>query len=360
MKKRSKEYIDRIVAMYTSGMGIKEIAKLENKVPKTIQTILKSENVELRSRKGEIRVDEEYIHQIISLYDEGKTFKEIGNMLGKSEKTISYHYKKHRGEGRPLECIAESDYSKLISLFEEGKSDDELSKIFNCSVSSIRRYRSKLDLSRISTFSSQEHKLSELQKQFIYGSLLGDMNLSNPTMNRCVNSRLTIVHSVKQEELFMEKVKLLEGFMGAYKKYTPSPDKRTNKIYETYRGSSKSHPEFTSIYNSLYKNGLKTITPEFLDKITHPIALAYWFMDDGTYGGTLSTNCFSEKEVNIVIDWLLNKWGIVATKQKNKSNFVIHISSKSRLDFETIIFPYMIPSMYYKLEYLEKFKAESV
>lgn len=33
---------------------------------------------------------------------------------------------------------------------------------------------------------------------------------------------------------------------------------------------------------------------------------------------------------------------------------------KSRLDFERLIFPYMLPSMYYKLKYLDVLQAESV
>lgn len=80
----------------------------------------------------------------------------------------------------------------------------------------------------------------------------------------------------------MEKVKILKEFMGNYKLSIPSLDKRTGKIYETWRGNSKAHPVFTNIYNELYINNVKKLTKSFLDTITHPIALAYWFMDDGT------------------------------------------------------------------------------
>lgn len=94
--------------------------------------------------------------------------------------------------------------------------------------------------------------------------------------------------------------------------------------------------------------------------INHPVALAYWFMDDGSSNGTISTNCFSESEVELLIDWLYEKWKIKATKQKNLKKFVLHISTKSRLDFEFLIFPYIIPSMYYKLKNLQILQAESV
>ena len=48
------------------------------------------------------------------------------------------------------------------------------------------------------------------------------------------------------------------------------------------------------------------------------------------------------------------KWNIDCSKQKNKSNFIIHILEHSRLDFEQLIFPYVVSSMYYKLKYLSK------
>ena len=75
-------------------------------------------------------------------------------------------------------------------------------------------------------------------------------------------------------------------------------------------------------------------------------------MDDGTKRGTIATNCFSEKEVDLLIEWMKEKWNIICTKQKNLKNFVLHISAKSRLDFEKLIFPYVVPSMYYKLEHI--------
>ena len=83
-------------------------------------------------------------------------------------------------------------------------------------------------------------------------------------------------------------------------------------------------------------------------------------MDDGTENGSISTNCFSTNEVDLLINWMYNKWGILCTKQKNQNNYVLHISQKDRLKFEELIFPYIIPSMYYKLRFLDVLKTESV
>lgn len=148
--------------------------------------------------------------------------------------------------------------------------------------------------------------------------------------------------------------------MGSYKLFTPKPDKRTGKIYKSWRGNSKAHKVFTDIYNLLYPSGIKTITQEYLDRINNPIALAFQFMDDGYTVGSMATNCFSEQEVDLLISWMKEKWNIKCNKQQQLNNFIIYFPQESRYDFEQLIFPYMIPSMYYKFKFLDVLKAESV
>lgn len=238
--------------------------------------------------------------QIKSLHDSGYTCKQIAETIKKHKNTVRFHLK-----------------SLGLNINKETR-----------------------------WFSQTKQNLSLLQEQMILGSLLGDMSLKKSGKN----ARLCLVHSYKQKELFLQKVKILDVFMGSWRQ-KDSYDKRTQKIYSQYRGNSKTHNVFTQIYNILYINKCKTISQKYLDLINHPIALAYWFMDDGTNRGTFATNCFSEQEVNLLVTWLKEKWGIIATKQKNLTQFVIHISAKSRKLFENLIKPYVIPSMEYKLLY---------
>ena len=233
-------------------------------------------------------------------------------------------------EIRPTKKINQEEFEKL---WEEGKSDEEIAEYFGVSVLTIRTFRTKGKnagkFNIIKNFSQEEHSLSEEQEQMILGSLLGDMNLSVPRVNRQVNSRLAIVQSDKQEELFMKKVEILGEFMGSYKLYIAPPDKRTGNIYKAWRGNSKAHKVFTDIYHLLYPDGVKTLTKEYLDKINNPIALAYWFMDDGCKDGLLATNCFSEKEVDLLKQWLNEKWDIKSNKQHQLSNFILYPSKIS-------------------------------
>lgn len=184
----------------------------------------------------------------------------------------------------------------------------------------------------------------------VLGSLLGDLNLRKPKNG--TNCNLALVHCIAQKELFMKKVEILGEFMGAYKIANKTPDKRTGKVYLGYRGHSKSHPVFNNIYNILYPNNKKTITQEYLDMIHHPIALAYWFMDDGSSNGVIATNSFSLEECKMLQKMLLNKFNIYTTIQKNKESQVVYILSESRKEFDDLVRPYIVDSMKYKLRYL--------
>ena len=293
---------------------------------------------------------ENYKKEIKRPYLEGYSTTEIGSLLGKSGRTISYHLNKMGIKIRKSKKIDQQMFEKL---WEEGKTDSEIADFFKVKETTVKTFRTKGENSgkfKITRhFSQEEHHLSEIQKQFIYGSLLGDLNIQ--FSKNCKNARLMLVHCEAQQDLFDKKREILGEFMGSYRLYIPKPDPRTGKIYKSWRGQSKAHKEFNTIYKKFYPNG-KVLTKENLELINHPIALAFWFMDDGTKRGTIATNCFSEKEVDLLIDWMKNKWNILCTKQKNLKNFVLHISAKSRLNFEKLIFPYVVPSIYYKLEYI--------
>lgn len=342
---------------------IKEIAEImncdRNVITRRLQKLGLKEGKSYKKPKEKVDKLSDKKELIKSLYLEGKTCKEIGEIVNLSEKTVSYHLKNLGIEKRSQKKINQEDFERL---WNEGKSDLEIAEFFGVKESTIKTYRTRGKNSgkftRNDYFSEKDLQLSNEQEQFILGSLLGDLSIN--LTEQMKNAKLCLVHSVKQEELFMKKVEILGEFMGNYKLYTPNPDKRTGKIYQTWRGNSKSHKVFTSIYDLLYPHGVKIITQEYLDRINNPIALAFWFMDDGTYQGSIATNCFKEIEIDLLISWMSDKWNIICTKHKHLDNFILYISQKSRLDFERLIFPYMIPSMYYKLKFLDILKAESV
>ena len=293
-------------------------------------------------------ITEEQKQLIKKLYvEDGLSMKEIGERIGLNYRTVSYHLKNMEIKTRPKNKI---DDNKFVELWNQNKTDEEIAEVFGVSKLTIQSYRNRNGKHFNRYFSHTEMSLTDEQEQFILGSLLGDL-YARPTKSERQNSNLAIVHSIKQEELFLKKVEILGDFMGNYKLCTPAPDKRTGKVYQTYRGQTKRHKVFTDICNILYIDGVKTITQQYLDKIHSPIALAYWFMDDGTERGTIATNCFSLEEQELLVEWMSNIWNVSCSLQKNKDSYVLHILESSRKHFEELIFPYMIPSMYYKLKY---------
>ena len=358
----------KLASLYQNGIQIKDIATYfncdRNVITRRLQKLGLKQGKSYQPPKSKEDPLKDKKEQMKKLYLDGLSCKEIGDKLNLSERTINYHLHRMNVEIRPTSKIT---YEEFKTLWEQNKTDKEIANYFGIAENTVKGYRVRLnkklnkDFKRNKHFSDEDIKLTYDQEQFIYCSLLGDLNISKPDKLH-PNCRLAIVHSQKQKELFMKKVEILGKFMGAYKLTNLIPDKRTGKIYPTYRGNSKAHPIFTKIYNELYINGIKIVTKEFLDKINSPIALAFWFMDDGTYNGNIATNGFTEEEVDLLIKWMNEKWNIHCTKQQNKQHifqYVLHIKQESRKHFEELIFPYIIPNMYYKLKFLENL-AESV
>ena len=344
----SKEDIEKVISLYEEGKDVDYIMNLFSKDRSTINNVLNKNNIERRSRSEEFDdKNEEYMNSIKDLYEQGFNSYEIGEKLDKSYHTILHHLEKMGVERRSVKKVDDEEFKEM---WDNGATDEEFMEKFNMTRNSIRQYRSRNDMLVTQWFSQTEQKLSEIQEQRILVSLLGDMAIQYNKKGR--NAHLCLVHCEVQKDLFMKKVEILGDFMGYYKLVIPKPDPRTGKVYNGYRGASLTHPIFKELYDIIYPNNKKTVTKEYLDMIYHPIALAYWFMDDGSCRGYFATNGFTQDEVDLLINFLLEKFDIVTTKKLTiKDQYVIYISSDSRKKFEDLIRPYMVDRMKYKLKY---------
>ena len=102
------------------------------------------------------------------------------------------------------------------------------------------------------------------------------------------------------------------------------------------------------MYNSLCINGRKTITKEFLNNFDE-LSLAVMFMDDGaktTSSITIATNCFSEDELIILINFLKKRFNLTF---HICSQHQIYLISKDFERFKEIVLPYMHEDLLYKL-----------
>lgn len=288
--------------------------------------------------------------KILQLHSEGKTCQEIRDILGNSLTTIRKYIKEAGYTTNSKIARADKEIlDKINELLDSGKTNKEIASELGISPTTARKYTTELlnkDTNSIKTKSiiSKDLELTDEQIEVLRGSLLGDMCITKTSRF----PRVSITHGGKQEAYFDHKCSIFSNILGKINK-TPRYDKRTQKYYNRYAVRLLAHPVFETLYQELYKNGVKTITKEYLDKLT-PKSLAFWFMDDGCYSGTLATNCFSKEECELIKEWLKDTYNIETTLVKTpKNQFLIYIRAKSRQTFYDLVFPYFIPSMLYKI-----------
>ena len=181
----------------------------------------------------------------------------------------------------------------------------------------------KTDRSILKANESRKILLSSLQKEIIYGAILGDGCLK-PVPSNNLHS-IALGHCEKQLPYLEMKVDLLQILFQAKIKLS----KQYNNIYgqgNYYRISSISHPDLTNIYHFFYRGIKRHITYKTLDLLT-PTSLLIWHLDDGcnikrfqTY--YLATNRYTLSEVRMLSKWFWHKHRIKTTVQLRKKKTV--------------------------------------
>ena len=195
-------------------------------------------------------------------------------------------------------------------------------------------------------------RLSSDQRALIVGTLLGDGCLE--TQNHGRSYRLKIEHAIDQKEYVDWKYSVLKDWVltepriKAHMSY--------GKLRENYCFSTVSHGELRFYGQQFYKNNEKII-PKMIAKMLSPLALAVWFMDDGSIKSKLHralvihSQSFERTDLEIIIEILLKNYKIKAVLRKRSEGkgFVLSLAAESVDIFVKTIFPYIIPSMRYKL-----------
>ncbi len=191
------------------------------------------------------------------------------------------------------------------------------------------------------------------KKDDLLGFLIGDSYISP---KGCLTTR----HSYKQKEYLEYKYDL---FRNLY------PERKFNICHvESQKGfqfgvsDAKLFKEWRKLY---YPNGIKTISRDWLDKLTHQ-AIAFWFCDDGSTSFkknngeigaiecTIST-CCTENEVEEIILYFKEKWDIVVRKRKDSGKFSIRFGTKTGRKFMNLFGEYVPSCMNYKISKFDNF-----
>ncbi len=192
--------------------------------------------------------------------------------------------------------------------------------------------------------------LNDVQRSILVGTLLGDGHLE--TQDKGKTYRLKIEHQVAQRDY-------LEWIHDQFKEWIPGGIRSRVKkngygyvLFDTY-----SHGAFRFYAQQFYPHGKKEI-PKLINKLLDPMALAIWFMDDGSWKSNrhntfiIHTLGYSKKDLESVQKALKKKFELETSLHAQKGKYWrLYIKSESAERFRDLIEPYtsQIPSMQNKM-----------
>jgi len=193
----------------------------------------------------------------------------------------------------------------------------------------------------------EELALTSRQRELMLGLLLGDGHLERQNAKGWAR----VEHSVRQTAYVTWKYAEWAGWV-----LTPPALRLKNNRFGTQSTNvgfaTVAHPELGEFHGRFYRERTKCV-PE--DLVLTPLALAVWFMDDGSRksracrGLYLNTQAFREDEVRMLQGFLQRDFSIRAGLRAQSEGWQIYIPSAEVADFVQIISPHVIPEMHYKL-----------
>jgi recombination protein RecA len=203
---------------------------------------------------------------------------------------------------------------------------------------------------------TEEQRMGGQQVQLILGSLMGDGNLS-PNRRGRSGTRFRMGHGAKQAAYLDWKASLLENI----------PHSRTTNAKGAVFADFTPLPELSELHEAVYfGDGKKHLNWDYLKSLT-PLALAVWYMDDGTFtlrskgvqartvGGTgrveICVEAMSPGSRDRLARYLQDTHGLEVklTSRGARQVSVLQFSTAASAKFQKLIAPYVHPSMEYKL-----------
>jgi recombination protein RecA len=193
-------------------------------------------------------------------------------------------------------------------------------------------------------------QLSNAQRSILVGTLLGDGHLE--TQNARKTFRLKIEHSAAQYFYVMWLYEQLQEWVLAS---VAQKTKRVNgKAFTHYWFQTLSVSQFRFYGLQFYDlTGHKQV-PKIIRRLLTPLALAVWFMDDGSAKSRyhkaviLNTHCFSRREIGILQKALKQLYDVDSTIRTQKDGLQILITGGSAQRFKEVVAPFVLPDFNYK------------
>ena len=191
-------------------------------------------------------------------------------------------------------------------------------------------------------------KLTDHQEKVLLGTILGDGSLVGCYWNGKWKRgfRLKIQHSQSQKAYLFWKYRVFREWILK----TPRYERKT----KSWRFQTISHPVFALLRKEFYTDSGKKKLPSWIDvKLSEPLVLAVWFMDDGANmprgGCILNTQNFAYLEVKYLQELFKRQHGLDVSVHRDKRGYRLYFLRASAKRFGKLIAPYITESMLYKL-----------
>lgn len=199
------------------------------------------------------------------------------------------------------------------------------------------------------------HNLKYLS--LIVGSVLGDSHLEK----RTVSGGTRIIFEICSENvsylMWFHQTLAIGGYLNPVKPKLKIRIGANNKVRYSYRISSYTFNSLNWLHSQFYVANRKTIFND-LEAYLTPLALAVWYMDDGSYiksskTGRIATNNFHYEEVVELCNILKKKYNLKikphSQGKKGSTSYILYISKGSFPSFTRLVETYIVSSMRYKL-----------
>ncbi len=197
-------------------------------------------------------------------------------------------------------------------------------------------------------------KLTPRQREILVGTLLGDGHLETKDLG--MTYRLKIEHSLKQQEY-------VDWLYDEFREWVhTSPQMRERYVhlrsvsgmYKKYWFNTLSSGALRFYAQQFYRTR-KKVVPRLINKMLTPLALAVWYMDDGSIKSNahstvlFNTHGFGDADLRRLQEALLKKFGLKTSLRKQPEGIQIYLISETIPIFRSLIQDYIHPSLRYKL-----------
>lgn len=185
--------------------------------------------------------------------------------------------------------------------------------------------------------------LTKVQKEFLFGTLLGDGCLITSRSGK--SARLQVRQNIKYKDYVWWKYSFFKDWV------LTKP--REDPFNQSFYFRTVSHPELMSIKKLFYFETKRFVPNNIFDMLKSPFSLAVWMMDDGN--GHKKYKCYRissygfGKDGNIMLQkCLLTNYSLHTILYKDSKGYYLYFRSHDAQQLYYLIRPYILPCMLYK------------